>query len=112
MTLTETSKSTYILSIPTEAFQINSFITSSHPLVTEDVLAEFNIRYSRINVEKAIFGFTIPFIPIQINSPELLAESEKEKVARVLDLHTHLLELLCKWVGARSEEHTSELQSH
>lgn len=99
MGLPETSKSIFLLSSISNAFQINNFITSSHPLVTEDVLEEFRLNLLPINAEKTIFGFTVPFIPIQINSTDLLADSEKEKVSRLLDLHTHLVELLCKWVG-------------
>ena len=84
-------KKRFILSSPINALKIGDIITSSHPLVTQDVLSDFGIQTVSINAEKSYFGFKIPYIPVQIKSTELLAINDIDKLIEILNQYTNFV---------------------
>ena len=90
----------YILSSPITAYRINNLLTSSHPLVNLDVLRENNINLVQIPAEKSCFGFTIPYMPVQINSIELLSTNDFDKLSEILNQYTQFVGNLSKWLGS------------
>src|SRR3972149_6706321 len=62
-------------------------------------LAQLQSRSQLVPIERAIFGFRIPYLPSFVTSPHLSGTTEQDRLVEALELQTQIVANLRKWNG-------------